>query len=336
MGACGSSSKAVQPDDAAPGEQSKVASAPANVSSPVAVVHDVPASLSPVPAEAREVAEEAARVAAAEAAPNSHTQSRGRALDPAIHHALLKLDARIVQTLRKGDIRLLRVAWLLQQPDDYLLQTRQELEALEKTEADPTPLLSFDEATNLIERGDRSLGELTYPWVTDTHPDPTGARLRVIRDALRANPHIEGLFIDQCCLYQHPAGGKRTEEEDASFCRALDVMADLYASAVGTTVLQFKEIPPRPKEFEGGLALFGLADEANETTIRSELSRFGAITSVTVGGWPPAVVRFGAHEAVEAALAALGASPPAALCQDLAHLYKEVPYDDKGWCEAAR
>ena len=33
-------------------------------------------------------------------------------------------------TLRKGDIRLLRVAWLLQQPDGYLLQTRQELEAL--------------------------------------------------------------------------------------------------------------------------------------------------------------------------------------------------------------
>ena len=39
-------------------------------------------------------------------------------------------------------------------------------------------------------------------------------------------------------LYQHPPGGKRTSEEDQAFKRALKVMADVYASAVGTTVLQ--------------------------------------------------------------------------------------------------
>ena len=38
-------------------------------------------------------------------------------------------------------------------------------------------------------------------------------------------------------------------EEQEAFDRALKVMADVYASAVGTTVLQLKEIPPRPKEF---------------------------------------------------------------------------------------
>ena len=30
-------------------------------------------------------------------------------------------------------------------------------------------------------------------------------------------------------------------------------MGDIYASAVGTTVLQLKEIPTRPKDFEGAL-----------------------------------------------------------------------------------
>ena len=234
-----------------------------------------------------------------------------------------------------GDIRLLRTEWLLLQSDGYLLQSRQELEKLEadeqQREPGPTPLLSPEEAVELIKRGDRSVAPLTYPWVTDTHPDPTGARLRVICAALRAHPNIKALFIDQCCLYQHPVGGMRTEMEEESFQRALEVMPDLYASAIGTTVLQLKEIPARPKEFEGGLALYGLADGANEASLRSELSPFGTIDSITVGGWPPAVVRFSTHEAAAGAFADKKAGGET--FQGLGHLYKDLPYDDKGWCD---
>jgi hypothetical protein len=49
-----------------------------------------------------------------------------------------------------------------------------------------------------------------------------------------------------CCarsypsLFQNPPGGKRTEEQQAAMQRALLVMGDLYASAIGTTVLQCK------------------------------------------------------------------------------------------------
>ena len=108
--------------------------------------------------------------------------------------------------------------------------------------------------------------------------------------------------------------GRAAAVEDASFKRALEVMADLYASAIGTTVLQFKEVPPRPKKYDGALALFDLAAGANEEIIRSAFSRFGTIVSVTVGGWPPAILRFSTHEA---ALAALKAGPPVAVCGGL-------------------
>ena len=50
----------------------------------------------------------------------------------------------------------------------------------------------------------------------------------------------------------------RSPAEDVRFGHALEVMGDLYASAIGTTVLQIKEIPDRPAEYDGALALFGV------------------------------------------------------------------------------
>ena len=48
-------------------------------------------------------------------------------------------------------------------------------------------------------------------------------------------------------------------------------MGDLYASAIGTTVLQLKEIPPRPKKFDGVICLFreGTDAEAARQQMRS-------------------------------------------------------------------
>ena len=48
------------------------------------------------------------------------------------------------------------------------------------------------------------------------------------------------------------------------FGAALEVMGDLYASAIGTTTLQLKEIPRRPPELDGTLCLFGIQDGVGE------------------------------------------------------------------------
>ena len=45
-------------------------------------------------------------------------------------------------------------------------------------------------------------------------------------------------------------------------------MGDVYASVICTSVLQLKEIPPRPTEFDGALALFNLAEWVDEGKLR--------------------------------------------------------------------
>ena len=98
------------------------------------------------------------------------------------------------------------------------------------------------------------MGSLSHGWLSPGDPDPAGARMRVVCNALWRYPHIEGLFWDFASLYQRP----RTEAQQEAFHCALKVMGDAYASAIGTTVLQLKEIPPRPSHFDGALCLFDL------------------------------------------------------------------------------
>ena len=99
-------------------------------------------------------------------------------------------------------------------------------------------------------------------------------------------------------------------------------MADVYASAVGTTVLQLKEIPPRPTEFDGALCLFGLKPGKDEAAIHAALGRFGEITGIELNR-NPEVVRFATQEA---ALAAEKESLPD-LCDGMGTLYNERSYD---------
>jgi len=57
----------------------------------------------------------------------------------------------------------------------------------------------------------------------------------------------------------------------------------LYGSAIGTTVLQLKELPPRPREYDGKLCLFDVAPSVDEADIRVMLSPYGEIVSCTLG-----------------------------------------------------
>ena len=75
------------------------------------------------------------------------------------------LDDRLVQALDDRTevpaIRFVRSSWLLAQPPDFKMPYRQKLEEIELSGASPSPLLSPDEAEQLIRRGNRSVGSLT-------------------------------------------------------------------------------------------------------------------------------------------------------------------------------
>ena len=74
---------------------------------------------------------------------------------------LSSLDNRLVQALKRGDIRFLRSAWVNQQPDTYRLQWRQELEKRDCQGAQ-SALMSPKEAVTLVRKRNRGAGALTY------------------------------------------------------------------------------------------------------------------------------------------------------------------------------
>ena len=99
-------------------------------------------------------------------------------------------------------------------------------------------------------------------------------------------------------------------------------MADMYASAVGTTVLQLKEIPPRPQAFDGLLCLFGLKPGVNEEAIRIA---FGEVARCSLGDDPPTLL-FPSHKA---ALRAKEVGHWSELCEGVDTLYNDRSYDGR-------
>jgi len=276
-------------------------------------------------------------------------------LDDNVLTALTKLDDQLVNVLQRGDIALLRASWLRVQPDDYRLQRRQDLA--------PAALLDPTEAAVLVRRGSRSVGVASHGWLTAGNPDPTGHRIALLRRALAKLPHLEALFFDFSSLYQLP----RSAEEQEAFERALGVMGDLYASLVGTTVLQIKEIPARPVEYDGYLTLFGVGEAVEAAAIRLALEprSGGTIVECTREGKDRVVVRFAKHaeartirrlaeeaaatcETPEAAAAAISAALKV-VCAGADTRYNERSYDGRtgeaaerdddhgrGWCACRR
>jgi hypothetical protein len=256
-------------------------------------------------------------------------------LPPKLPKALSELDAILIEVLLTGAIRLLRVEWLMKQPDNFKMQNRQALEELEKSGVSPSPLLSPQEAVALVERGDRSIGALTYGWLMSGDPDPAGSRVRVLRRALMGMViRIEAVFWDFGSLYQNP----RSPEQEKTFEIALKggAMNQLYASILASTVLQIEEIPPRPAEFDGKVCLFKLSANVDEKVVRKALMRFGTIESCDLSHSPP-IVRFVSHASAVAAKNAgdaakdAGVSACPGLCEGLDTLYNETPYFSRGW-----
>ena len=93
-------------------------------------------------------------------------------------------------------------------------------------------------------------------------------------------------------------------------------------------MLQIKEIPTRPSEFDGALCLFGVAEGLGEAEIRERLQEVGAVLSYEAGaGSTPAIVRFSQHLSAQAAKQA--ASVLTDLCAGSDTLYNERSYDGR-------
>ena len=120
-------------------------------------------------------------------------------------------------------------------------------------------------------------------------------------------------------------------------------MGDLYASAIGTTVLQLKEVPPRPAPYDGKLGLFELVPGVSQRRLRAAFKGYGKVEGVETGGWPPAIVHFRTHEAALKAMRSTTKLRHVAGGIDL--LYNERSYDGRrgevgredddgrGWCD---
>ena len=81
---------------------------------------------------------------------------------------LTTLDDQLVVALERGDIRLVRAAWLLALPEHTRLVRRQELKAIEGIE----PLLTPDEAVDAVRKGNRSVGALSHGWMSPVRASP--------------------------------------------------------------------------------------------------------------------------------------------------------------------
>lgn len=241
-----------------------------------------------------------------------------------------KIDAPLREALWRGDIRLLRCSWLLSSSELNRMSRSQELP--------DAAFFSPEQAAQLLDRADRSVLALSYRWLTSAHPEPQGTTLEAVRRYLASDAQAAecGLFWDYASLPQRGLDGSdRTDEEAATFKRALSVMGLFYASIRGTAVLQFKDVPPRPSQFDGQIMLFGVSSAAStKEALTSELSCFGAVVELDINPISgQASVRFATHSAAEECIAEL-----TRLGRAVDFVYNATAYDRdcgsvySGWC----
>ncbi len=270
-----------------------------------------------------------------------------------------QIDGPIRERLADGSIRLLRCAWLISADSDkhlgraasgeVIMRRRQELpEEAFVTNEDAVKLFVGNE-----DGADRSILALSYRWLTAAHPDPLGTALIAMRRFLRSEADLSkcALFWDFASLPQKDtAGGPRTAEETGIFKRGLVGMGYFYASMCGTAIVQLKDIPPRPSEYDGRMIVFDKASsivqlkdippspsektsKENVEALRSDLERFGGkITKIAIKAGE-AHVTFATHEQAERCIAALREEGRGACT-----VYNETAYSRdcgepfSGWC----
>lgn len=246
---------------------------------------------------------------------------------------LSTLDDKIAKVLEAGHIRLLCAAWLRERPTGWKMMRRQDLELLEQR--GERPFLSAEEAVAAIHAADRRIAVLSYGWLSVRDPDPQLHRINAVRRCLATQTSLVGLFWDFGSLPQRP----RTAAEDVSFKAALKSMCDLYASAVGTCVLQLQQIPPMPAELRGVIEVHGVPPSVDEAAIRASLApsvpEGGEIRRSELQGDGVACVAMSDDAVARCVVSRLngGDTPLAAWPGAFAALaYNDLPFTRRGWC----
>lgn len=181
-------------------------------------------------------------------------------------------------------------------------------------------------------------------------PDPDGSYFRTVQAALNhpSCAHIKGFFWDYASLYQNQRSAKRTSKQNQSFARALAVMANVYASVLGTTVLRHEPVPPMPSGmgFEGTVCVVNVLAGTKEEALVKVLGAHGTVVKCNEvdSGWVAAPgmpgdpasweVTYSTHAEAEAAAATgvlrelpshSGGGAP------LFVKYNARPYFERGW-----
>jgi hypothetical protein len=267
-----------------------------------------------------------------------------------------QIDGPIRERLADGTIRLLRCAWLLSADSDKYLGRDASGRVImsRRQELPEEAFVTNEEAVALFDGADRSILALSYRWLTREHPDPHGTALCAVRRFLRSDEAGLGkcaMFWDFTSLPQKDIAKEarglppRTPEEADTMKRGLEGMGYFYASACGTAVVQLKDIPPRPSEYDGRMIVFN--EEYSEMTSKkdvvADLERFGGhiteiairptVTSATHKQKGEAHVTFATHEQAERCIAALREVDRGAIT-----VYNETAYSRdrgapfSGWC----
>ena len=243
---------------------------------------------------------------------------------------LAQLDDKLEVALGSGAIKLVNADYLRGASKDRF-KRRQDLENLDKQPSEIKIFLSPAEAIKALRANSRSVGALTYGWCSPNDPDPSGAYLSAVSGFLQSESgkDIVAVFWDYLSLHQWP----RTDEENERFGDALKVMGDVYASALGTTVMRHRTIPPRPPQFDGQVIIIledDLDDHNSEraNAINQALSAYGKLeeplSRLDDKRW---LARFAAHEDAEKAAEAKAVPGAEAIfCR-----FNERPYEDRGW-----
>ena len=159
----------------------------------------------------------------------------------AVQEATRQAEGELPARVLDGTVRLVNVQWLLAHvrslPAGEGIVCHQDLP--------PEALLSPEAAFALLDSGPGgSVAALSYGWLSEPHPDPSGFHLRAVISWIERNPSIQALFWDWLSLPQKRPhlGLGRTPEEQIRFQRSLEVMLHLYASP-RVVVLQHKNMP---------------------------------------------------------------------------------------------
>uniref|UniRef100_A0A0G4I6K2 Uncharacterized protein n=1 Tax=Chromera velia CCMP2878 TaxID=1169474 RepID=A0A0G4I6K2_9ALVE len=118
-----------------------------------------------------------------------------------------------------------------------------------------TPLCTLSDSETIMRGHSHPVGSafklvaISYPWLSGEHPDPDGFRVRQVLQQLeqqwwaREDSPVEVfVFWDYLSLFQHPPTGRRTDEEETLFKKALSQMDFIYSNA-HTSVIQSKQLP---------------------------------------------------------------------------------------------